>query len=341
MTTHIVIMAGGIGSRFWPMSTPEYPKQFIDVLGTGRTLIQMTYDRLAPICSPDNIWVVTSEAYVHLVAEQLPQVPGSNIIAEPASRNTAPCIALASWRIRSICEDANIIVTPADALVLDVAEYRRVLSQALSFTDSSNAIVTVGIKPIRPETGYGYIQTAVGDDEIIKVRTFKEKPDLVTARSYLAAGGYLWNAGIFVWRLSTIIEALRRYAPAIAGLSDEMAAAGFSPDAVAEFFPLCPKISIDYAVMEKHPHIYTITGDFGWSDLGTWGSLLQNSERDDMGNAVIGDGVSMNGCSDRVVRVTGLEKVVVEGLHGYIVAHKDGRLLVCRLEEEQRIKDFL
>lgn len=334
-------MAGGIGSRFWPMSTPEFPKQFIDVLGTGRTLIQMTYDRLVPICPPEQIWVVTSESYVDLVAEQLPQIPAANIIAEPASRNTAPCIALACWRICETCDDANILVTPADALVIDPAEYRRVICRALEFTEASDAIVTVGIKPIRPETGYGYIQTAEGSGEILKVHTFKEKPDLVTARSYLAAGGYLWNAGIFVWRLATIVAALRTYAPQIAELADKMAAAGFAPEAVAELFPLCPKISIDYAVMEKHPRIYTIPGDFGWSDLGTWGSLLQNSERDDQGNAVIGEGVSLHGCSDCVVRVAGLDKVELEGLHGYIVAHKDGRLLVCRLEEEQRIKDFL
>lgn len=344
MNTHIVIMAGGIGSRFWPMSTPELPKQFIDVLGTGRTLIQMAWDRFAPICPPERCWVVTSARYVHLVREQLPLVPEGNILAEPAARNTAPCIALASWKIAAQDPDANVVVTPADALVLDSREYIRTISEALDFTSAHNAIVTVGITPTRPETGYGYIQTSSSipaQGRILKVGSFREKPDLVTARSYLEAGGYLWNAGIFVWSVRTIVDALRRFAPQIACKADEIAAEGFSSDVLERVFPLCEKISIDYAVMERHPDIFTIPGSFGWSDLGTWGSLLQNSSRDEDGNAVIGNGVGLHGCSDCVVHVDGLDQVELEGLKGYIVAHYDGRLLVCRLSEEQRIKDFI
>lgn len=343
MSVHVVIMAGGVGSRFWPMSTPERPKQFIDVLGTGRTLIQMTWDRFVPICPPENFWVVTSAKYVSLVHEQLPDLPLENVLAEPAARNTAPCIAYASWRIAGIDPHANVVVTPSDALVLDVESYRGVIAEALAFTCANDAIVTVGITPNRPETGYGYIQTSsvhlpVGN--VFKVSQFREKPDLMTARSYLEAGGYLWNAGIFVWSVDTIISALRSYAPGIASVIDRIAEAGFTEESVAELFPQCEKISIDYAVMEKHPSIYTIPGNFGWSDLGTWGSLLQNSVRDEDGNAVVNDRVRLHGCSDCVVHVDNMEKVELEGLHGYIVAQSGGRLLVCRLSEEQRIKDF-
>ena len=337
-------MAGGIGSRFWPMSTSELPKQFIDILGTGRTLIQMTWDRFAPLCPPERCWVVTSEAYVPLVRAQLPQIPESNILAEPASRNTAPCIALASWKIAAKDPDANVVVTPADALVLDSKDYLNTISEALAFTAEHDSIVTVGITPTRPETGYGYIQASSSipaEGKILKVSHFREKPDIVTARSYLQAGGYLWNAGIFVWSVGTIVDALRCFAPQIAGKADEIAAEGFSPEALKRIFPQCDKISIDYAVMEKHPGIYTIPGNFGWSDLGTWGSLLQNSVRDEEGNASIGHGIGLHGCSDCVVHVDGLTQVELEGLKGYIVAYSDGRLLVCRLSEEQRIKDFI
>lgn len=343
MSSHVVIMAGGVGSRFWPMSTPAMPKQFIDVLGTGRTLIQMTRDRFEGICPPENMWVVTSAKYVPLVREQLPEVPLSNIIAEPAARNTAPCIALASWRIACADADANVVVTPSDALVVDTAMFRDVIREALEFTRAGERIVTVGITPTRPETGYGYIQmssSAGRCGNIAKVNHFREKPDLMTARSYLEAGGYLWNAGIFVWNISTITSALERYAPGIAETVGKIAASGFAPDAVSELFPQCEKISIDYAVMEKHPDIFTIPGNFGWSDLGTWGSLLQNSVRDADGNAVIGENVRLHGCSDCVVHANGLDRVEVEGLKGYIVAEAEGRLLVCRLSEEQRIKDF-
>jgi len=346
MSTHVVIMAGGVGSRFWPMSTPERPKQFIDVLGTGRTLIQMTWDRFAPLCPPQNFWVVTSSKYVSLVREQLPDLPQENILSEPAARNTAPCIAYASWKIAGVDSKANVVVTPSDALVLDVDAYRKVIAEALDFTSANDTIVTVGITPTRPETGYGYIQTSsvhIPVGNISKVSQFREKPDLVTARSYLEAGGYLWNAGIFVWSIGTIISALRSYAPGIASIADRISEAGLSDEAVKKLFPLCDKISIDYAVMEKHPGIYTIPGNFGWSDLGTWGSLLQNSDRDEEGNAIMSfndSNVRLHGCSDCVVHIDGLERVELEGLHGYIVALSDGRLLVCRLSEEQRIKDF-
>ncbi len=344
MDTHVVIMAGGIGSRFWPMSTPDYPKQFLDVLGCGRTLIQMTVDRLLPICPASNVWIVTSAGYAGIVREQLPAIPEGNILAEPAARNTAPCIAYACWKIMEMHPHANIVVTPSDALVLDVDEYRRVISKALDFTVTDGTIVTVGIKPSRPETGYGYI--LAGDEaapEVLKVREFKEKPDLDTARSYLADGHYLWNAGIFVWNVSTITDAIRTYAPGIAAVMDEMAPSFGTPDekgTVDRLFPTCEKISIDYAVMEKASGIFTIPASFGWSDLGSWGSLRLNSATDPCGNATVGTDIHLFECEGCVVRTSSLKKVVLQGLSDYIVAEKDGSLLVCKLSEEQRIKDF-
>ena len=344
MDRHVVIMAGGIGSRFWPMSTPEYPKQFLDVLGCGRTLIQMTADRLLALCPFENMWVVTSHNYVDIVREQLPDIPAENILAEPAARNTAPCIAYACWKIKARHPEANIVVTPSDAVVLDVDEYRRVVSKALDFTASGGTIVTIGIKPSRPETGYGYI--LAGDEaapEILAVRAFKEKPDLETAKSYLADGHYLWNAGIFVWNVSTITRAIRTHAPGIAEIMDSMAPSFYGPDeaeTVGRLFPMCEKISIDYAVMEKASGIHTIPASFGWSDLGSWGSLRLNSSTDKSGNATIGTDIHMFECEGCVVRTSSLKKVVLQGLSDYIVAEKDGALLVCKLSEEQRIKDF-
>lgn len=335
-------MAGGIGSRFWPMSTVDYPKQFIDVLGTGRTLIQMTVDRFSGICPPENMWVVTGAGYVDIVKSQLPEIPESNILAEPAARNTAPCIAYACWKINSICGSANIVVTPADALVTDTDGFRSAIRTALDFTCSSDSIVTIGIRPSRPETGYGYISTAPGDELGIRVvRCFKEKPDLDTAKAYLEDGNYLWNAGIFVWSSETIITSIRAYAPSIADVADRMAAEEFSDEAVSRLFPTCEKISIDYAVMEKAPNIFTIPGDFGWSDLGTWGSLRDNADKDEAGNAVTAGGdVRLYGCSGCVVNLPESREVVIEGLHDCIVAEKDGRLLICRLSEEQKIKEY-
>ena len=344
MDRHVVIMAGGIGSRFWPMSTPERPKQFIDVLGCGRSLIQMTADRLLPLCPYGNMWVVTSRNYVDIVREQLPGIPEANILAEPEARNTAPCIAYACWKIKARHPGANIVVTPSDALVLDNDEYRRVISLALDFTSADGTIVTVGIKPSRPETGYGYI--LAGEErapEIFSVSAFKEKPDLATAKAYLADGHYLWNAGIFVWNVSTITSAIRTYAPGIAALMDEMAQSFYTPEeeeTVGRLFPLCEKISIDYAVMEKASGIHTIPSSFGWSDLGSWGALRLNSSTDGSGNATLGTDIHMFECEGCVVRTSSLKKVVLQGLSDYIVAEKDGSLLVCRLSEEQRIKDF-
>lgn len=345
MQTHVVIMAGGIGSRFWPMSTPEYPKQFIDVMGVGKSLIQLTVERFKGICPKENFWVVTSEKYVDIVKEQLPQIPAQHILAEPEARNTAPCIAYACWKIRKEFPQANIVVTPSDALVIDTAEFARCIAVALEKTADSQAIVTLGMMPTRPETGYGYI-AAQGEADakgICKVEAFKEKPDVETAKGYLAAGNYFWNAGIFVWNADTITNAIRRYAPQIAGVMDELEPALFTDKEAEELkrlFPTCEKISIDYAVMEKAEDIFVLPAEFGWSDLGSWGSLRTLLPQDEAGNAKVGNRVDMYNCRNCVVHATEEKRVVLEGLEGYIVAEKNGQLLVCRLSEEQRIKDF-
>lgn len=338
-------MAGGIGSRFWPMSTSEYPKQFIDVMGVGKSLIQLTVERFKDICPKENFWVVTSEKYVDIVKEQLPQIPAQHILAEPEARNTAPCIAYACWKIRKEFPRANIVVTPSDALVIDTAEFARCIAVALEKTADSQAIVTLGMMPTRPETGYGYI-AAQGEADakgICKVEAFKEKPDVETAKGYLAAGNYFWNAGIFVWNADTITNAIRRYAPQIAGVMDELEPALFTDKEAEELkrlFPTCEKISIDYAVMEKAEDIFVLPAEFGWSDLGSWGSLRTLLPQDEAGNAKVGGRVDMYNCRNCVVHAAEEKRVVLEGLDGYIVAEKNGQLLVCRLSEEQRIKEF-
>ena len=345
MSTHVVIMAGGIGSRFWPMSTPEYPKQFIDVMGCGKTMIQMTVERFQTICPMSNFWVVTSAAYVDIVSSQLPDIPQGNILAEPCARNTAPCIAYACWKIKAADPQANIVVTPSDALVTDVAEFRRIVGEALKFTAEGKRIVTLGIKSTRPETGYGYIAAGkrLPDSEICAVESFREKPSLEVAKEYLSAGNYLWNAGIFVWNVQTIVDSFMEFAPQIAQKMEQMAPSFNTrreAEVVGDVFPTCEKISIDYAVMEKACYIYTIPSDFGWSDVGTWGSLWTLLPHDGDGNAVVGRNVHLYDCKGCIVHAPDAPSVVLEGMEDCIVVERGGRVLICRLSEEQRIKDF-
>lgn len=337
---HIVIMAGGIGSRFWPLSTPDYPKQFIDILGVGRTLIQLTFDRFKGLADPSNVWVVTNAKHVGIVRDQLPEIPAENILAEPAARNTAPCIAWACWCIRRKDPHANVVVTPADAVVMDTAEFRRVISASLAYTSSRDAIVTIGITPTRPETGYGYIQSgAPVEGEIRSVAAFKEKPDLQTAESYLSSGNFVWNAGIFVWNVATITSSITRYKPEIARKMDLIADGG----PVEEIFPTCEKISIDFAVMEPasiEGLVYTHHASFGWSDLGNWQSLHDKLSKDAQANAAVGN-VTLVECTDCVVHAEDASRVVIQGLDGYIVSEKNGSLLICKRSQEQRIKDWM
>ena len=331
-------MAGGVGSRFWPLSTPEFPKQFIDILGCGRSLIQLTVDRFKGICPPENFWVVTNRAYVDIVKEQIPGIPSEHILAEPAARNTAPCIAWACWSIRRVDSDANVVVTPSDAVVMNPDEFRRVIGCALEFTAGHDFIVTIGIKPNRPETGYGYVKAIPGNRDIRAVEAFKEKPSREVAQEYLKDGNYLWNAGIFVWNVRTITDSLSKYKPELASDIERMVATG----AIDEIFPQCEKISIGYAVMEPASadgKVYTCPADFGWSGLGNWQSLHEKLSKDECNNAAVGN-VCFYECRDCVVHTENARKVVLQGLEGYIVSEKNGRILVCKRSEEQRIKDF-
>ena len=345
---HLVIMAGGVGSRFWPMSTMERPKQFIDVLGVGRSLLQLTFDRFEGICAPENVWVVTNQKYFELVKEQLPEVPVGNILCEPCRRNTAPCIAYVSWRIKSQDPKANIVVTPSDHIVADEVEFRRVVKSCLKFTGETDAIITLGMKPNRPETGYGYIQADLStssprNKEIYRVDKFREKPDLETAQSYIQQNNFFWNAGIFIWSVSTIVNAFRVYQPALSkifeGLMDVYGTDQEQP-MIDKLYPECENISVDYAIMEKAEEIFVCPADFGWSDLGTWGSLLAQTKRDLYGNSCIGPNITMFDSHNCIVHTTGERKVVIQGLDDCIVAEKDGMLLICKLSEEQRIKQF-
>lgn len=341
-------MAGGIGSRFWPMSTEERPKQFIDVLGVGRTLIQMTLDRFRGVCPMENVWIVTNERYADLVHEQLPDVPVDHILQEPCRRNTAPCIAYVSWRIKMTDPKANVVVSPSDHIVTNVDEFRRVITSCLKFAGETDAVVTLGMKPTRPETGYGYIQADLTSNsprnrEIYRVDQFKEKPDLETAKHYISEHNFFWNAGIFVWSVETIVNALRVYAPRINNIFERIQNVMGTPqeqETINKVYPDCDNISIDYAVMENAEEIFVFPADFGWSDLGTWGSLLLQSQRDMYGNGLIGKNIHTFECRNCVVHTTQEKKVILQGLDGYIVAEHDDTLLVCKLSEEQRIKQF-
>lgn len=332
-------MAGGVGSRFWPLSSLEYPKQFIDILGCGRTLIQLTVDRFKNVCLDENFWIVTNEKYVDIVKQQLPTIPENHILAEPAARNTAPCIAWACWNIQKENTKANVVVTPADAVVMNIEEFKRVINNTLSFTKDNEAIVTIGIKPSRPETGYGYVETSETiTGEICKVKEFKEKPNLTTAQTYLSKGNYLWNAGIFVWNVKTIIKTITKYKPNIAEDMDKIQETG---DAKG-IFPQCEKISIDFAVMEpasKENKVFTHPADFGWSDLGNWASLHDKLQKDEHNNAKVGN-VFFFESKDCVVHIEDAKKIVIQGLEGYIISEKNGQLLICKRSEEQRIKEF-
>ena len=345
---HLVIMAGGVGSRFWPMSTVEQPKQFIDVLGTGKTLLQLTVERFGNLVPLENVWVVTNASYADIVSRQLPDIPRDNILCEPCRRNTAPCIAYVSWRIKSRDPKANIVVTPSDHIVLNVAEFQRVIGDCMKFTGDTDAIVTLGMKPTRPETGYGYIQAnltsnSLRNKEIFRVDSFREKPDIETAKQYISKKNYYWNAGIFIWNVNTIVNAFRIYQPSMAKIFESMLPIYGTPkeqEIVNEKFPECDSISVDYAIMEKAEEIFVCPADFGWSDLGTWGSLLQQSHPDLYGNACIGQDISLFETHNCIIHTTQEKKVVVQGLDGYIVAEHNNTLLICKLADEQRIKQF-
>lgn len=347
-SNHIVIMAGGVGSRLWPMSTDSVPKQFVDVLGCGKSLLQLTVDRFSGICPAENVWVVTSEKYSSIVEEQLPMLPKENILKEPCRRNTAPCIAYAAWKIKKRDPSANMVVTPSDHFVADVQEFRRVITSALGFVNGSDAILTLGIKPTRPETGYGYIEAVLGNStlsnkEIYRVDSFKEKPSLDVAKAYVAKNNFFWNSGIFIWNVATIVNAFRVYQSPIASIFESLAPYYFTAEEQAridERFPECRNISVDYAIMERAEEIFVFPSDFGWSDLGTWMSLHDNLQQDLNSNVAVGADVRFAESHKCFVSARGLKKVVVVGMDNCIVAEKDGNLLICRMGEESRLKDI-
>ena len=348
INNHLVIMAGGVGSRFWPMSSVDCPKQFIDILGVGRSLLQLTYDRFKGICPDENVWVVTNQKYETLVREQLPNVPADHVLLEPCRRNTAPCIAYVSWRIKSQDPKANVVVTPSDHIVADGDEFRRIIKTCMKFTAETDAIVTLGMSPTRPETGYGYIQADLStasprNREIYRIDSFREKPDLQTAKEYISHKNYFWNAGIFIWSVSTIVNAFRVYCPPMSKIFESMLDIYGTPDEQEQInvrYPECENISVDYAIMEKAEEIFVCPANFGWSDLGTWTSLLLQTKHDLYGNSVIGDNVYLYDTHNCVVHTTQEKKVVVQGLDGYVIAEKDDSLLICKLSEEQRIRQF-
>ena len=349
---HLIIMAGGVGSRFWPMSTPEKPKQFIDVLGIGKSLIQLTVERFKTVIPMENVWVVTSEKYKNIVKEQLPEIPETQILMEPCMRNTAPCIEYVARKIYAKYPEANLVFSPADHIVLDVNTFREVIKNSLEFTENREAILTLGMMPTRPETGYGYIksqqttdngQQTSGSETIQKVEAFKEKPNLETAKSYLAEGGYYWNAGIFVWNVKMVVETIFRLVPELAEVFDKIEPSFYTEqeqEVINQYFPTCPNISIDYAVMEKSKDVFVYPANFGWSDLGTWGSLYTHLQQDENNNAAVGHNINLIDCKNCVVHTPSERKVVIQGLDNFIIAESDNTLLICKKEEEQHIKDW-
>ena len=346
MAKHLVIMAGGIGSRFWPMSTPQCPKQFLDITGCGKTMIQQTFERYDGIIDIDHVWVVTSRNYKELVLEQLQGINPQHVLLEPCMRNTAPCIAYVSWKIQKEDPEALMVVAPSDHLLLKKHAFKNYIEKGFKFLESWEGIVTMGMQPHEPNTGYGYIEQGeevFAGEGIYKLKSFREKPDLKTAISYLEQGGFTWNSGMFMWPVEVIIQELCKYNPDIAEIMDKIAPSLFSEkeqEVVNELFPQCNKISIDYAVMEKTNIAYVMPADYGWSDLGTWGSLHALTNHDDNNNAVIGNNVKMVESTGCMVRMPKDKPVVIQGLKDCIIAEYDNTLLICHLSEEQRIKEW-
>jgi mannose-1-phosphate guanylyltransferase len=344
--TYVAIMAGGIGSRFWPLSRVNYPKQFLDILGMGKTLIQQTYDRFAKMVPLENIYVVTANEYIEITKKQLPQIPHANILGEPFRKNTAPCIAYISFKLEQLNPEGSLIIAPADHLILNEDKFLDVCRQAVDFTNQFEALVTIGIKPSYPNTGYGYIQhdDVEAAPAVHKVRTFTEKPNKELAETFIASGDFLWNSGIFVWKIKQGIEGFRKHMPEMYELfiaDQEKLNSAEEKHALENIYPLCTNISIDFGVMEKADNVYVIPAAFGWSDLGTWNSAWENMEKDYLENAVAGNNVIVFDTTRSVVHVPDDKLVVLQGLDDYIVTDTKDVLLICRKEKEQEIKEYV
>jgi mannose-1-phosphate guanylyltransferase len=344
-----VIMAGGVGSRFWPLSRTSQPKQFIDILGTGETLIQQTFRRFTSVCPKENIYIVTSDIYKDMVKNQLPDISDNQIICEPARRNTAPCIAYANYKIQKINPNANIVVSPSDHIILREDIFTEVIKTALEASKNNDWLITLGIQPSRPDTGYGYIQfndiqSTENHTKLKKVKTFTEKPALEMAKSFLASGDFLWNAGIFVWSLNSIMKAFEVHLPDIDTIFKEGIPyynTNNEEDFIKNAYTVCKNISIDYGVMEKAENVYVLAADFGWSDLGTWGSLYENRSKDDNGNSIVGKNIMVYDTKNCLINFPKDKLAVIQGLEDYIVVEDNNILLICKKSEEQQIRQFV
>jgi mannose-1-phosphate guanylyltransferase len=347
---YAIIMAGGIGSRFWPLSRAKYPKQFIDILGVGKTLLQQTFDRFREIIPAENIYIVSNAEYREIIREQLSSIPGENILLEPSRRNTAPCIDYANFRILEREPEAHIIVAPSDHLILKEEVFIEQVKMGLEFVGEVEALLTLGIQPSRPETGYGYIQAIQKEVKgyekmgLKRVKTFTEKPNLEMAKIFFESGEFYWNAGIFFWSLTSIMKAFKVHEPEVHALFERGKGKYGTSDEesfIEDTYARCKNISIDYAIMEKADNVYVLSSDIGWSDLGTWGSLYDHMDQDSHGNVVTGKHVYLYNSSGNIINVPDDKLVLLHGLEDYIVVESDNVLLVCKKEEEQRIKEFV
>lgn len=343
---YVAIMAGGIGSRFWPVSRTHYPKQFLDILGTGKTLIQQTFERYKKLVPAENIFIITSKEYVPIVKQQLPGIKNENIIGEPSRKNTAPCVAYISFKLLQKDPNANLVVAPADHIVMEVDEFLKTSKKALDFVSHINAFVTLGVKPTYPNTGYGYIQHDVVEaaPDVYKVKTFTEKPNLELAKTFMASGDFLWNAGIFIWKVKNILFAFEKYLPEMYEVfvaEKNKFNTEEEESVVAQVYSQCTNISIDFGIMEKADNVYVIPSSFGWSDLGTWNSAWENMEKDYLGNAVAGKNVMIVDATKCMIHVPDNKLVLLQGLDEFIVVDTNDALLICQKEKEQEIKDYV
>ena len=342
---YCIIMAGGVGSRFWPLSKTDNPKQFLDFFGTGRSLLQMTFDRFKNVVPTENIYIVSNKNYKEKILEQLPQLTSEQVLLEPMRRNTAPCIAYAVYKIRAKSDKANIIVVPSDHLITKEEEYIRIVKQGFDFVEKNdNSLLTLGMKPTRPETGYGYIQVADGEGVLRKVKTFTEKPNLEMATIFVNSGEFFWNSGMFFWSINAIVENLREFLPEIAAKFEH--GKNFyhtekEQSFIDEIYPLCENISIDYGIMEKSKNVYVMIADFGWSDLGTWDSLYELGDKDENRNTAFKCQAKMYNSSNNLIVMPKGQIAVIDGLDGFLVANYNNVLLICKKEDEKRIRQFV
>lgn len=340
---YVVLMAGGVGVRFWPYSRNSKPKQFLDVLGTGRTLLQATYDRFLPLCPPENIFVITHEEHATLVLEQLPELSTGQILKEPMRKNTAPCIAYASFKIRLLNKNAVVIVTPSDQLILKEEDFRQTITKAVSHASKQDKLITLGISPTRPETGYGYIQYIEAKGAVKKVKTFTEKPALAIAKKFLESGDFVWNAGIFIWSVNTIIQSLKEHQSELAEVFEEIEIYLNTAEESSQLeraYGQCKNISIDYALLEKAENVYVCLGHFSWSDLGSWGSIHEISEKNADNNVIQGKALTYD-TRNSIIKGSKNTLIVVQGLNGYLVGDFGNVIIVCEKDKEEQFRKFV